>query len=65
MTVASESASTGFFALDVPVRVFGPLRDVRVLPQPGGAGVVASARANTRSMPKPLREHSPPRGLLR
>jgi uncharacterized protein involved in outer membrane biogenesis len=39
VTVASESASTGLFALDVPVRISGSIRDPRVLPVLGGSGL--------------------------
>jgi len=41
MTIGTQSATTSFFALDVPVRISGPVTDFSVTPAFG-----ASARMN-------------------
>lgn len=56
VTVASESASTGFFALDVPLHIAGPILNPRVTPALGGARGAANAGADPRDMPPALQE---------
>ncbi len=56
LTVASEAASTSFFALDVPIRIAGPMRDPHVLPAAGGAGRAANAGTDPRSLPAALQD---------
>ncbi len=54
VTLGSESRSTGLFALDVPLRIFGPIRNPRVLPALGRAASLAGASADVRDMPPAL-----------
>jgi uncharacterized protein involved in outer membrane biogenesis len=56
VTVASESASTGFFALDVPLRIAGPILDPRVTPTLGVAHGAAAAGADPRDIPPSLQD---------
>jgi uncharacterized protein involved in outer membrane biogenesis len=54
--VASESASTGFFALDVPLHIAGPILNPRVTPALGGPRGAANAAADPRDIPPVLQE---------
>jgi hypothetical protein len=54
MTVGSQSASTGFFALDIPVRISGHLSDYSVRPAIGRAARRLNADGDLGDMPAPM-----------
>jgi hypothetical protein len=56
MTIGSQSASTGFFALDIPVRISGPLSDYSVRPAIGRAARRLNADGDLGDMPAPMME---------
>ena len=51
--IASESASTGLLALDIPLHIAGPLRNPRVQP---AAGNPTTAAADLRTLPPALQD---------
>jgi uncharacterized protein involved in outer membrane biogenesis len=56
VVVASESASTSLFALDIPMRISGPILSPRVVPALGSAGGRENTVADQRDMPPELQE---------
>jgi uncharacterized protein involved in outer membrane biogenesis len=56
LTVASESGTTSLFALDVPLRVVGPIRGPHVAPAPGSGRSATQANADPRGMPAALQD---------
>jgi uncharacterized protein involved in outer membrane biogenesis len=56
LTVASEAASTGLFALDVPLHVAGPIANPHVSPAPGTGRTATNANADLGAMPAALQD---------
>ena len=60
ITIQTESASTGFFALDIPIRISGSFANPNIDPQAGGGANTPKVPIN----PNPTRDLSPElRGL--
>jgi uncharacterized protein involved in outer membrane biogenesis len=56
LTVASEAASTGLFALDVPLHVAGPIENPHVSPAPGAGRTATNANPDLPAMPAALQD---------
>ncbi len=54
VTLSSESASTGLFALDVPLRIFGSIHDPSVRPVLGGVKVQPTINLDPKEIPAEL-----------
>ncbi len=55
LTLQSERASTSFFALDVPIRVSGPLAGLRAAPLPSGDNASQNSMRAVESLPPEVR----------
>ena len=67
LTIQSESASTSFFALDVPISISGDFQHPTIRPQIGssGASLKSMAEDPLQDLPQDLREMGQRNSCLR